>query len=109
MDASDRVRLIVSASRVPISALRVATKARPGVPIVAFSPNDGTSRKLSLYWGVLPLHIEQLGDTDAMVQRANDFVIAAGFGSPGDKIVAVFGAPTGVSGTTNSIRVRVLE
>ncbi len=58
---------------------------------------------------MLPRYIEQLRDADTMVERANDFVIANGFGSPGDKIVAVFGAPTGVSGTTNSIRVRVLE
>ena len=91
------------------STARFVSKARPRVPIVAFSPNDGTSRRLSLYWGVVPRYIEQLRDTDAMVERANDFVIAAGFGSPGDKIVVVFGAPIGVAGTTNSIRVRVLE
>jgi pyruvate kinase len=87
---------------------RFRTKDRR-CPIVAFSPNDTTRSRLSLYWGVLPRYIEQLRDSDAMVERANDFVIANGFGSPGDKIVAVFGAPTGVSGTTNSIRVRVLE
>ena len=91
------------------STARFVSKARPRMPILAFSPNEGTRRKLSLYWGVLPRYIEQLRDTDSMVERANDFVIANGFGSPGDKIVAVFGAPTGVSGTTNSIRVRVLE
>jgi pyruvate kinase len=91
------------------SSARFVSKARPLVPIVAFSPNEGTRRKLSLYWGVIPRYIEQLRDPDTMVERANDFVIANGFGSPGDKIVAVFGAPTGVSGTTNSIRVRVLE
>jgi pyruvate kinase len=91
------------------SSARFVSKARPLVPIVAFSPNEGTRRKLSLYWGVVPRYIEQLRDPDQMVERANDFVIANGFGSPGDKIVAVFGAPTGVSGTTNSIRVRVLE
>ncbi len=91
------------------STARFISKARPLVPILAFSPNEAIRRKLSLYWGVLPRYIEQLRDTDAMVDRANDFVIANGFGSPGDKIVAVFGAPTGVAGSTNSIRVRVLE
>jgi len=91
------------------STARFVSKARPPVPIVAFSPNDTTRSRLSLYWGVLPRYIEQLRDPDAMVERANDFVIVNGFGSPGDKIVCVFGAPTGVSGTTNSIRVRVLE
>ncbi|HEX9294492.1 MAG TPA: pyruvate kinase [Polyangiaceae bacterium] len=91
------------------SSARFVSKARPHVPILAFSPNEGTRRKLALYWGVIPRYIEQLRDTDSMVERANDFVLTNGFGSPGDKIVAVFGAPTGVAGTTNSIRVRVLE
>ena len=31
-----------------------------------------------------------------------------GFGSPGERVVIVFGAPIGVSGSTNSIRVHVL-
>jgi pyruvate kinase len=101
-------KLLVAFTESGASA-RFVSKARPRVPIVAFSPNEGTRRKLALYWGVLPRYIEQLRDPDTMVERANDFVIANGFGSPGDKIVAVFGAPTGVSGTTNSIRVRVLE
>ena len=91
------------------STARFVSKARPLVPIVAFSPNEATLRKLSLYWGVLPRYIEQLRDADGMVERANDFVIANGLGSPGDKMVAVFGAPAGVPGSTNSIRVRVLE
>jgi pyruvate kinase len=91
------------------STARFVSKARPRVPILAFSPSETTLRKLSLYWGVVPRYIEQLRDTDAMVDRANDFVIANGLGSPGDKIVAVFGAPSGVAGGTNSIRVRVLE
>jgi pyruvate kinase len=101
-------KLLVAFTESGASA-RFVSKARPRMPIVAFSPNEGTRRKLSLYWGVAPRYIEQLRDPDTMVERANDFVIANGLGSPGDKIVAVFGAPTGVSGTTNSIRVRVLE
>ena len=52
--------------------------------------------------------IEPLRDADAMVERANAFLLANGLGSPGDKFVAVFGAPVGVSGTTNAVQVRVL-
>jgi pyruvate kinase len=47
-------------------------------------------------------------DADTMVERANAFILANGLGSPGDKIVVVFGAPVGVSGTTNAVQVRVL-
>jgi pyruvate kinase len=90
------------------SSARFVSKARPHVPIFAFSPNETTRRRLALYWGVVPLSIDPLRDADAMVERANAFVLANGLASPGDKIVVVFGAPVGVSGTTNAVQVRVL-
>lgn len=88
---------------------RYASKHRPTVPIIAFSPNDMTGRRLSLLWGVIPFHIEVMRDADDMVQRASMFLLANGFVSPGDRIVVIFGAPVGVAGTTNSIRVTVVE
>jgi pyruvate kinase len=34
--------------------------------------------------------------------------MANGLASPGERVVVVFGAPLGVSGSTNSIRVHVI-
>ena len=90
------------------STARFVSKARPRQPIIAFCPNEATRRKLSMYWGVMPVAIEKLRDSDAMVERANAYVLEQGLGVAGDKMVAVFGAPIGVSGSTNSVRVRVL-
>jgi pyruvate kinase len=101
-------RLLVAFSESGVTA-RYASKARPNVPIVAFSPNATTRRRLALFWGVVPLAIEGMRDADEMVDRANALLLANGFVSPNDRFVAVFGAPVGVSGTTNSIRVRVVE
>jgi pyruvate kinase len=88
---------------------RYASKARPKIPIVAFSPTVTTLRRLALLWGVLPCYIDKLRDPDEMVERANAYLLANGLVSPGDKFVAIFGAPVGVSGTTNSLRVKVVE
>ncbi|MFO0617176.1 MAG: pyruvate kinase [Polyangiaceae bacterium] len=88
---------------------RYASKHRPVVPIVAFSPNEVTRRRLNLLWGVVPFRIEVLRDADEMVQRASMFLLANGYVSPGDRVVHVFGAPVGVTGTTNSIRVAVVD
>jgi len=87
---------------------RFVSKSRPGTPIIAFSANETTRRQLALYWGVTPRTIEELHDTDVMVERANQLVLESGLAVPGDKMVAVFGAPAGRSGATNSIRVRVI-
>jgi pyruvate kinase len=91
------------------NSARYASKARPVVPIVAFSPNATTRRRLALVWGVVPCAIDLVRDADELMDRANGYLLAHGLVSPGDKFVAIFGAPVGVSGTTNSIRVRIVE
>jgi pyruvate kinase len=47
-------------------------------------------------------------DTDQLVDWCTGDLMAAGLASPGERVVIVFGAPIGVSGSTNSIRVHVL-
>ena len=101
-------RMIVAFTETGDSA-RYASKHRPVVPIVAFSPNEVTRRRLSLLWGVVPEPLRAMRDADEMVQRASMFLLANGYVSPGDRVVNIFGAPVGVSGSTNSIRVTVVE
>lgn len=101
-------RAIVAFTESGLSA-RYASKARPVVPVFAFSPNPATRRRLALLWGVVPCAIDVLRDADDMVDRASASLLSNGYVSPGDKFVAIFGAPVGVVGTTNSIRVRVVE
>ena len=101
-------RVIVAFTESGLSA-RYASKHRPAVPIVAFSPNPVTRRRLALLWGVVPCAIDQLRHPDEMVDRASAILLANGLVSPGDKFVAIHGAPVGVVGTTNAIRVRVVE
>jgi pyruvate kinase len=101
-------RVIVAFTESGQSA-RYASKARPSVPIVAFSPNPVTRRRLALIWGVVSLPFDVLAHPDAMVDRASTLLLAQGFVAPGDKFVAIYGAPVGVVGTTNAIRVRVVE
>jgi pyruvate kinase len=101
-------RVLVAFTETGLSA-RYASKARPSMPIIAFSPNPITRRRLALMWGVVPLPIEILRHPDEMVERANAILLANGFVSPGDRFVSIYGAPIGVSGTTNAIRVRGVE
>jgi pyruvate kinase len=101
-------RVIVAFTESGLSA-RYASKARPVVPIVAFSPNEVTRRRLALMWGIVPQPIDALRSADEMVDHASAYLVAHGFCSPGDKFVAIYGAPVGVVGTTNAIRVRVVE
>jgi pyruvate kinase len=82
--------------------------ARPPMPIIAFSPNQRTLRRMALYWGVLPREMPNITDSDRLVDWCTADLLASGLASPGERIVIVFGAPMGVSGSTNTIRVHVV-
>jgi pyruvate kinase len=101
-------RVIVAFTESGATAL-YASKHRPNVPIIAFSPNAVTRRRLALVWGVVPWTMEKVTSAEEMVDRVSMTLLANGFVSPGDKFVAIFGAPIGVKGSTNSIRVKVVE
>lgn len=101
-------RVIVAFTQSGSTAL-YASKHRPAAPIIAFSPNAVTRRRLALVWGVVPWPIDKVTGADDMVEKASAILAANGFVSPGDKFVAIFGAPIGVKGSTNSIRVKVVE
>jgi pyruvate kinase len=90
------------------SSAMTVSLARPDVPIIAYSPNSKTRRRMALYWGVVPREMPAMHDTDQLVDWCTGDLLAAGYGSPGERVVIVFGAPIGVSGSTNSIRVHVL-
>jgi pyruvate kinase len=90
------------------SAMNVSL-ARPGVPILAYSPNKQTLRRMALFWGVIPRELPPIRDIEKLVDFCTADLMAAGFSSPGERIVMVFGAPVGVTGSTNSMRVHVIS
>ena len=100
-------RYIVSFTETGTSAMNVSL-ARPHVPIIAFSPNLKTRRRMALLWGVIPREMPAIHNSDALVDWCTGDLMASGLASPGERVVIVFGAPIGVSGSTNSIRVHVL-
>lgn len=100
-------RYIVAFTESGSSAMTVSL-ARPHVPIIAFSPNEKTRRRMALFWGVIPRVMPAMHDTDQLVDWCTGDLMANGLASPGERVVIVFGAPIGVSGSTNTIRVHVL-
>jgi pyruvate kinase len=100
-------RYIVAFTESGSSAMTVSL-ARPSVPIIAYSPNAKTRRRMALLWSVIPREMPAMHDADQLADWCTGDLLAAGYGSPGERVVIVFGAPIGVSGSTNSIRVHVL-
>ncbi|KAF0108825.1 MAG: pyruvate kinase [Anaerolineaceae bacterium] len=69
------------------------SKARPCVPVLAFTPVEETYRRLALAWGVTP-HIVPFADTvEAMIAHVEASLKESGLVHPGGQVVLVTGFP----------------
>jgi pyruvate kinase len=86
---------------------RLISKARPGVPIVAFASDEAHLQQLALYWGVVPrlLALPGTPDTDTLVDRVVQTMLEQKLVGPGEKFVMAFGSPVGQRTPTNAISV----
>jgi pyruvate kinase len=87
---------------------RLISRYRPLMPIVAFSPEAETRRRMALYWGVVPRTISDVRKVDALAPVAEKRLLEEGFVRKGDVIAIVAGTPMGIRGTTNFVKFHVI-
>lgn len=91
------------------TSARMISRYRPGCQIIGCTIDEKVGRQLNLSWGVRPLLIMEESDVIELfnhsVSRARDY----GFLKPGELVVITSGVPLGVAGTTNMIKVQVVE
>lgn len=86
------------------SARRMA-RLRSPIPILAFTPEQGTYNRLALSWGVEPEITPMVKHTDEMVKQADTLLIGSHRAKEGELVVIVAGSPPGIPGSTNAMRV----
>lgn len=91
------------------STARLVAKYRPQQRILAATPIQMTYRQLALVWGVTPILIESVKNTDQMMNSVFSAALASGLVQPGQTVVITAGVPVGVPGTTNLIKAEVLS
>ncbi len=82
------------------------SRFRPKQPIIAYTPNATTMRRLSLFRGIYPRMFQDLKDTDDVIEIVAKHAVDAGDLSQGDLTVITAGQPIWVAGMTNMIRVK---
>ena len=77
------------------------SKARPEVPILAFTPNETAYRLMSMYWGVVP-HLVPLSETlKEMIIHVEEVLMASGELEQGQKVILISGFPINEMRSTN--------
>lgn len=88
---------------------RLISRFRPDSPILAFTVSPRSQRQLNLSWGVTPALIDVVFDTDAVfdqgIQAARNLMEL----NQGDILILAGGTPVGMSGTTNAIKVHIID
>ncbi|HJQ83095.1 MAG TPA: pyruvate kinase [Candidatus Binatia bacterium] len=102
-----RAGAIVVPTRTGASARRVA-RHRPGVPVIALTPDETVRRRLSLVWGVTTLTLPWFADTDALLAGFRAPVRATGLVAAGAPVVVTGGWPFADPSSTNLVHVTVL-
>ncbi|NMB89385.1 MAG: pyruvate kinase [Chloroflexi bacterium] len=71
------------------------SKARPQVPIMAFTPERATYQRLGLFRGVIPFLVPFASTVELMLLHVENAMIASGEIHPGDQVVLLSGFPVG--------------
>ena len=87
---------------------RLVSRYRPLVPIVAFSPEATTRRRMALLWGVTPKSIADIKKIDALPAIAEKRLVEERLVKTGGVIGIVAGTPMGRRGTTNFMKFHVI-
>ena len=76
-------------------------KARPRVPILAFTPDEKTYSRMGLYWGVTPFLVPFASTMEEMLAIVETAIISSTTLQPGQQIVLISGFPVGSFRTPN--------
>ncbi len=87
---------------------RLISRYRPLVPIVTFSPETATLRRMALIWGAMPKHIKDTHKIDNLAAVAEERLLKERLVRKDDVIGIVAGTPMGIRGTTNFMKFHVI-
>jgi pyruvate kinase len=79
----------------------LASRRRPGLPILAFTTSEEVRDRLTLVWGVRPYCMEPAQSTDDLIEALDATIQADDLARRGDPLVLLMGAPTHRMGLTN--------
>jgi len=89
---------------------KLAAAERPRAPVVALTPNIEVYHRLNLVWGVNPLLVEHVVETfEDCVQLAESYLVQRHLAKPGDRILILGGAPIGIAGGTNFLKIHAIS
>lgn len=106
LDLNARAILTVTKSG---TSARMISRYRPLSDIIGCTTSERVARQMNLSWGVTPVLMEERTHVLDLFNHAVDTALKHHYVDEGDIVVITSGIPLGQSGTTNMIKVQVVE
>ena len=84
---------------------RRLSRYRGQIPVLAFTPSERVRSQLALSWGVETFKTADVEHTDEMVRQVDEALLAIERVKEGELVVIIAGAPPGIPGSTNALRI----
>ena len=101
-------KAIITVTKSGFSA-RMISRYRPACDIIGCAIEDKVCRQLNLSWGVRPILLKEEWEVFVLFDRAISAAKKKGYLEDGDVTVITSGVPIGRSGTTNMMKVQVVD
>ncbi len=101
LSASVKAIVVFTASG---TTARLIARFRPRVPIFAFCENTEVARELSVIYGVHTIAPVRVKSTEEMLEISDLRLLPEAWSNIGDSVIIVAGAPFGVTGSANLIK-----
>lgn len=83
---------------------RLASKFRPEMPIIAFTPDRAVMHRMSLFWGVVPRYIKPSQSIWQLMREVERSLLRERLAKKGDKAVVIAASPLSTRGKTNFMK-----
>jgi pyruvate kinase len=108
-EAVCRVAELVSARAIVVFTqsgytAKLVSAFRPVTPILALTPDSGTARRMTLYWGVQSLLMREVEGVDELLAELDQILRQRGLAATGDRVALVGGTPLRRRGITNLLK-----
>jgi pyruvate kinase len=90
------------------TALHVS-KTRPGVPILAFTPDIRTYHRLEMYWGVTPYLVPNSSTLEVLLEDVDAILKDSNIVAPGQQIALTCGFPVATISPTNLVLLHTIS
>ena len=91
------------------STVQRIARERPPCPIIGLTPDPRVASGLALTWGVTPVVMEDPTSFDDMLSATQKVAKKSAGAVPGDKIIISAGIPFGRPGTTDTLKIAIID